>query len=306
VPKTDVKKLPAALIVNTRSRRGAHLFKEAQDALEAASFNLMAAYPVRHPNELIVTVEQALSDGAELIILGSGDGTVSEVVDSLAHHKAILGFLPLGTTNNFARTLGIPLGLKDALLTLSTGKVAKVSLGLVDDDYFANVSAIGLSASIAKMVTNTQKRWLGRLAYAFTGIRAIMRQRPFSAVLTEANGKTRSITAWQIVVANGKFHAGRQLSKRAHIARDSLTVYFVEGTSRWALISAMLGYWLGVDQQLKHVTYFETRSVKITTDPVQQMEIDGEVKTETPIHATLAPGALKIIVPKTFDDNIQG
>ena len=80
VPKTDVKKLPAALIVNTRSRRGAELFDRALDTLKAESFNLTAVYPVRHPSELIATVDRALADGAELIILGSGDGTVSEVV----------------------------------------------------------------------------------------------------------------------------------------------------------------------------------------------------------------------------------
>jgi len=302
VPKTDVKKLPAALIVNTRSRRGAELFDQALDALKAESFNLVAIYPVRHPDELIATVERALAEGAELIILGSGDGTVSEVVDSLAHHKAILGFLPLGTTNNFARTLSIPLTVDGAIKTLHTGKVAKVGLGLVDDDYFANVAAIGLSASIAKMVTNTQKRWLGRSAYLVTGIRAIARQRPFKATFKTAEGTLKDISAWQIVIANGKFHAGRELSKNAHIAKERLTVYYVEGASRWQLISALIGYWLGTDAQLKHVTYFETSSIEIKTEPIQRLEIDGELKAETPIRVRLAPAALKVIVPNHFSD----
>lgn len=300
MPKDDIRKLPAALIVNTHSRRGAALFDQAHSALESASFNLVAAHPVRRPDELISTVEQALSDGAELIILGSGDGTVSEIVDSLAHHKAVLGFLPLGTTNNFARTLGLPLNVEGAIQTLQTGKIVKVGLGLVNDDYFANVSAIGLSASIAKMVTNAQKRWLGRMAYAITGARAILRQRPFTAQLKMANGTTRTISAWQIVIANGKFHAGRPLSKDAHIARESLTVYFVEGTSRWQLLSALVGYWMGSDKYLRHVTYLETTSVEITTDPIQRLEIDGELKATTPVQVALAPASLKVVVPKNF------
>ncbi|HEX6416625.1 MAG TPA: YegS/Rv2252/BmrU family lipid kinase [Candidatus Saccharimonadales bacterium] len=302
MPKTDIKSLSAALIVNTRSRRGADLFDQALNTLKAESFNLTAVYPVKHPAELIATVERALSEGAELIILGSGDGTVSEVVDALAHHKAILGFLPLGTTNNFVRTLSIPLTVDGAIKTLHTGKVAKVGLGLVDDDYFANVSAIGLSASIAKMVTNTQKRWLGRFAYLITGIRAIARQKPFKATLKSAEGTLKNISAWQIVIANGKFHAGRELSKGAHIAKERLTVYYVEGTSRWQLISALVGYWLGIDAQLKHVTYFETSSIEILTDPMQRLEIDGELKAETPVRVRLAPAALKVIVPDHFND----
>lgn len=306
MPTNAVKKMPAALIVNTRSRRGAALFEKALKMLQAESFNLVAVHPVRNPSELIQTVEQALGDGAELIILGSGDGTVSEVVDSLAHHKAVLGFLPLGTTNNFARSLGLPLSIEGAIKTLHTGKVMRVGLGQANDDYFANVSAIGLSVAIASMVTNKQKRLLGRLAYAITGIRAILRQRPFRAELKTAEGNIKSISAWQIVVANGTFHAGRRLSKRAHIAKETLVVYIVEGATRFQLLIALFGYWLNIDNRLRHVTYFETRSIRITADPVQSIEIDGELKASTPVRVSLAPGALKVIVPNHFTEVTSG
>ena len=88
------------------------------------------------------------------------------------------------------------------------------------------------------------------------------------------------------------------------VLKEKLTVYYVEGTSRWQLISALFGYWLGTDAQLQHVTYFETTSIEIRTDPIQRLEIDGELKAETPVRVRLAPAALKVIVPDHFRDQV--
>lgn len=300
----NVRNMPAALIVNTRSRKGAAFFKAARQVLRDEGFNLVGIYPVRRPRELVATAKKALDeDGAELIILGSGDGTVSEVVDVLAHHRATLAFLPLGTTNNFARTLGIPLDFDGVIKTLLDGKTARVDLGLVNDDYFANICAAGLSASIARMVSHQQKRWLGRTAYALTGVRALLKQRPFQAEITDETGKMRRVTAWQIVVANGRFHAGRPLDDSAHITSGSLVVYSIEGASRLGMLRALVGYVLGNDRQLPHVRYAQVKTVSVATDPVQTVEVDGELKAVTPFTAKLAPGALKIIVPKNFQNN---
>src|ERR687894_1278782 len=100
----------AALVVNTRSRSGEQTFFEAIDRLAELGVPLGATYAIRDPVRLPETVREVLHKGSEyrLLILGGGDGSVSSVVDFLAHHDVILGLLPLGTANDFARTLGIP------------------------------------------------------------------------------------------------------------------------------------------------------------------------------------------------------
>src|SRR3712207_3566841 len=126
----------AALIVNTRSRSGEQTFFDALDRLQEMGVPLGATYAIRDPARLPETVREVLGDGSDhrLLILGGGDGSVSSVVDFLAHHEVVLGLLPLGTANDFARTLGIPADIEGACRTIAGGKTVDVDLGLAGDN----------------------------------------------------------------------------------------------------------------------------------------------------------------------------
>ena len=103
-----------------------------------------------------------MDSGADLIAVGGGDGTLSEATHQLAHRDVCLGVLPLGTTNNFARSLGLPLHLPAALHILTEGKVADVDLGHVAGRHFANLTSLGLSVQVAQHVPHQLKRiWVG-------------------------------------------------------------------------------------------------------------------------------------------------
>src|SRR5690242_18809603 len=95
----------AVLVVNTRSRSGRDLYADAKRLLTRAGLRIDAAYPVRDPVRLPEIVQGAIAQGHKLIIVGGGDGTISSVVDCFAHRDTVLGILPLGTANSFARAL---------------------------------------------------------------------------------------------------------------------------------------------------------------------------------------------------------
>jgi hypothetical protein len=98
-----------------------------------------------------------VNSGADLIVVGGGDGTLSEATHQLAHRDVCLGVLPLGTTNNFARSLGLPLNLSGALRTLTQGKVANVDLGHVTGRHYANLTSLGMSVQVAQHVPHRLK-----------------------------------------------------------------------------------------------------------------------------------------------------
>jgi diacylglycerol kinase family enzyme len=125
------------LVVNTRSRRGRGHYEVARGLLSTARFDLLACFGVDQPGQLAGALTAATALRPDLLIAGGGDGTISEAARHLAHRDIALGVLPLGTTNNFARTLGIPLNLPTASTVLTDGKVADVDLGLVGDYPFA-------------------------------------------------------------------------------------------------------------------------------------------------------------------------
>ncbi len=119
----------------------------------------------------------AVADGAELVIAGGGDGTVSAAAGALAGTQSVLGVLPLGTLNHFARDLGIPLDLADAAKLIAEGKSRKVDLGEVNGRTFINNSAIGIYPLMV-LDRDSQQMRMGRskrLAMAVAAARTLLR-----------------------------------------------------------------------------------------------------------------------------------
>jgi hypothetical protein len=172
-----------ALVVNVRSRRGRRHYPAVCRQLSVAGFDLLDLHPVADPRHLPDALAAAADSGADLVVVGGGDGTLSEATHQLAHRDVCLGVLPLGTTNNFARSLGLPLHLPGALRILVEGKVADVDLGHVAGRHFANLTSLGLSVQVAEHVPHQLKRILGRAAYPLTALALLPGHRPFTARL---------------------------------------------------------------------------------------------------------------------------
>src|SRR3712207_3330354 len=191
----SIASLRAALIVNTRSRTGERTFFQALDRLQDLGVTLGPTYAVRDPVRLPETVRDVLDGGSEyrLLILGGGDGSVSSVVDFLAHHDVILGLLPLGTANDFARTLGIPSNVEGACQTIASGKIVDVDLGLAGDNYYVNVASVGLGVEATRALSPWMKKSVGPLAYPAAAIKAFLKHEPFSARLTFPDGDQESV-----------------------------------------------------------------------------------------------------------------
>jgi len=154
----------AALIVNAKSRKGQALFERACTALSGLPYPV-DAHAVENPEDLVETVRNALAKKPQLVILGGGDGTISGLVDLLVGQDVVLGVLPLGTANSFARTLGLPMDVEGAIEAIRTGVRKRIDLGRIDGDYFANCAAMGISPQIAETVPHGLKKVLGRIGY---------------------------------------------------------------------------------------------------------------------------------------------
>jgi diacylglycerol kinase family enzyme len=121
-----------ALVVNGAARRGALAYEPARRALTASGAVVIRSYLV-DPPQIARVVAEAVAAGCGLVVVGGGDGTVSGVAGLLADlptgQRPVLAVLPLGTANDFARTLDLPADLAGAAGALATGKVVDVDLG---------------------------------------------------------------------------------------------------------------------------------------------------------------------------------
>jgi YegS/Rv2252/BmrU family lipid kinase len=291
----------AVLVVNTRSRKGAFAYRRAKELLVRYGYTLDAAFPVRDPARLPEVVQGLVEAGHRLIVVGGGDGTLSSIVDLLAHREVALGLLPLGTANSFARELGIPISLEAAIEVIAQGRVADVDLALVNGDYFVNTATLGLAPAIAKSTPHGLKKYLGRTAYLIVGAVKFLSFRPFRVRIVEG-GRRMEMDALQVLIANGRYLGGIVVAHDASPESRSVLVQIVVGDSRWNLVRAWWAAAIGRRPDPGTVAEFATSDAVIETEPRQYVSIDGEVAAQTPIHLTVAREALNVIVPAAFDD----
>ncbi len=286
----------AVLVVNAHSRRGDALFREARAKLEQAGVNLLAAHAVKDPSKLNETVRQAIAEGAPMVIVGGGDGSLSGTVDDVVDRDCVFALLPLGTANSFARTLGIPLDLDGAVRTIANGKRRRIDLGIVNGDYFANCASMGLSPMIGDTVPHKLKRYLGRFGYLVWAIWCLVRFRPFK--LTVDNGQEkRTVWATEVRIANGPYHGGVELVEEAEVDSGELVVQAVTGRSMSRLIWDWVAKFFKLPGRGAAAEEFYGRRLLVDTKPRLKISIDGEVLTKTPAVVEVAQRAIEVVVP---------
>ena len=286
----------AVLVINAHSRRGRALFRDAVCKLEAAGIALIDSHAVRDPRELAPTVRAAIHDGAPMVIVGGGDGSLSGAVDELVDRDCVFALLPLGTANSFARTLGVPLDLDGAIDVIATGRRRRIDLGIINGDYFANCAAMGLAPMIGEGIPPGLKRRLGRIGYFAWAVWCLIRFHPFR--LTVDDGKTRQ-TLWaaEVRIANGGFHGGVELVERADVASGEIVVQAVRGRSSLPLIWDWFAKYWRLPARHAATEEFHARRLRVETRPRQRISIDGEVVARTPATVEVAERAIEIVVP---------
>jgi diacylglycerol kinase (ATP) len=298
----DTSRERAALIVNTRSRSGERAFFRALDRLQELGVPLGVTYAIRDPARLPETVQEVIGSDYRLLILGGGDGSVSSVVDFLANRDMVLGLLPLGTANDFARTLEIPQDIEDACLTMADGKVVDVDLGLAGDNYYVNVASVGLGVETTRALSPWLKKSAGPLAYPVAAVRAFLRHKPFSARLTFPDGDhapEEYQRLLQVAVGNGRFYGGGMVvAPESGIDDRTLDIYAIELGRQRDLLGVARYLKSGDFIKMDNVHHFRTSRVRLETEPDLPINIDGELVTRTPQEFSVVQNALKVLVPK--------
>jgi diacylglycerol kinase family enzyme len=251
--------------------------------------------------DVMAAVDRALQAGVELVVAGGGDGTQSAVASRLAGTKAVMGVLPLGTLNHFAKDLHIPLDLRQAIGTLTSGRVVEVDVGEVNGRVFINNSSIGLYPEIVRARELQQLR-LGKskwraLASAFV---RVTRGRPALAVRVEsATDRQVSRTPFVFIGNNRYTMEGFHIGARESLQQGELALYMGRRSGRlgllWLAMRALAHRLDGADdfQTIVGPAFvIETSAARV------RVAADGEVlMLDTPLHYRLRPRALRVLVP---------
>ena len=234
-----------------------------------------------------------------LIVSGGGDGTVAAVAAALVGTDAVLGVLPMGTLNHFAKDLAIPLELEKAVQTLFTGKVARVDVGEVNGRIFLNNSSIGFYPRVVQERERQQRQGRSKwLAFAQAGALIFKQSRTLHVEL-DGDDTHQSYDTPFVFVGNNRYTvAGMEIGTRAALDGGKLWICTAPYAGRLRLLALAGEALLGLVRDADLAT-FETDKADIRVNRAHvQVATDGEINLmQTPLHYRIRPAALRVMVP---------
>jgi diacylglycerol kinase family enzyme len=276
---------------------------------EARIIELFGAYcetpRIVHPNgqhDIAVIARDAASSGERIIVAAGGDGTISGVAAELVGTDKILGVLPIGTLNHFAKDLRIPLDLEAAVRTIGEENVAAVDVGEVNGRIFLNNSNLGLYPNIVSRREAQQQRLSrGKWPAFFWATVQALRRFPFLDLRVTFEGRQITRRTAFLFVGNNEYKiAGFNLGSRACVNAGKLGLYLTQRTGRLGLFRLAFHALFGRVDQAKDFDVFCVAEAHIETRKRRLLvALDGEVEwMDTPLDYRIRPGALRVLVPR--------
>jgi diacylglycerol kinase family enzyme len=251
--------------------------------------------------EMIATARRALEQGAAMVAAGGGDGTINAVASVMVGSGVRFGVLPLGTLNHFAKDLGIPLDLDEAVRNLATGVPRQVDVGEVNERIFLNNSSLGLYPDIVRDREKQQHR-LGRGKWpaAVWATLAALRRYPFLSMRLTVNGKTLARRTPFVFIGNNRYKMeGLSIGERDHLDDGLLSLYVPQHPTRLGLLRFAVDALFGKLGSERDFDVLESSGFEIDTHHARlHVATDGEVTQMTPpLRYRVRPGALTVLVP---------
>ncbi len=295
------------IVLNPAAGRGQgrHNRTKLEELLTQSAAALPASSPVTW--EIVETsksgdgtrlASQAVERGAEAVVAAGGDGTLGEVVNGIAQSGAHLGLLPLGTGNDFARSLGLHNDLARAVHTLFHGTPQPVDLGRTQNRWFINVAGCGFDAIVAERVNRGIRFLHGTSAYLAAVAQSLLTLRPVPMELT-LDGEIRKVRGVLCAVANAPMYGGgMKIAPQAQIDDGWLDICLIGDASKLEFIRAFPRVFAGTHDTHPKVTMFRARHILIESEPFLPVLVDGEVIGTTPAEFTITPSALQLLLPQ--------
>jgi diacylglycerol kinase family enzyme len=256
----------------------------------------------RTGSEIADLARRAASSNSSLVVAGGGDGTINAIASELVGTDKILGVLPLGTLNHFAKDMGISLDLRTAARAIVDGRVVEIDVGEVNGRIFLNNSSLGLYPSLVHH--RQQRERLGYRkwpAFVWAGL-TVLRRYPFVAVRLSANGKELHRKTPFVFIGNNEYEMESfDIGTRACLDAGRLCLYVTNETSRVGLVRlglrALFGKLRGSDD---FITICAPEVQVDARKPLVRVSTDGEVTMmNSPLHYRVLPASLRVLVAKS-------
>jgi diacylglycerol kinase family enzyme len=253
------------------------------------------------PAGLPAAVERAARSDGDVVVVGGGDGTLNSGATVLAGGQKPLGILPLGSLNHFAKDLGIPMDLEDAVRTVVAGHVRAVDLAEVNGRFFLNNSSIGIYPEVVREREDIQDQGTGSKKRAtLRAAVAQLRRFPMVTVTLRLPDRALRVTSPLVFIGNNRYEMKLlAIGRRPHLDRGELWLYVARDRSRLGLLGlaarALLGRLDAADFESVGLPWLDVETLWRRS---LRVALDGEVvRLATPLRYRVHPRALRVLAP---------
>ncbi len=252
-------------------------------------------------DEIVRLARKAAAGDAEVVVAGGGDGTISSIASEIIDTGKILGILPLGTLNHFAKDLQIPLELEGAVQTIIAGHSEAIDFAEVNDQIFLNNSSLGLYPNIVREREKGQRLGRGKWPAFVWAALSVLRRYPFLEMRLNVEGEELTLKTPFVFIGNNEYLMETlNIGGRASLNSGKLSIYATNRMSRLGLVRLTLRALFGGLRQEKDFLALHTEEIWLGTKHRRlRVALDGEVTVmEPPLHYRIHPRGLRVLTPE--------
>lgn len=287
------------LIANPAAGRG-RIRRNLPDIVEAfRSVGIADVYHTSEPGEEVALATRALSASASTIVALGGDGTCSGIANAILQSRSgcSLAVIPVGTGNDFAKTLGVEKMSPEAIAELvKKTQPMLIDVGVADGRYFLNSCGFGFDASVLE-ASNRVRFLKGDAVYIYAASRQLFTYRGIDVAPRGAPGVTRG-PMLMVTVSNGRYLGGAfQIAPRASVFDGRLDVCFFSDSNVVERVKLFVGAMRGTHLGMPSVKSASVQELTLSFDSPPFMEMDGELRLarSKTIEIRCVPQALAVI-----------
>jgi len=269
--------------------RAAEVFRQ-----QRVSFEVRESRCAEHLTEL---ARQASEEKPDLIVSAGGDGTHHYVINALYQSGVPLGLLPLGTGNDLAKGIGIPMDAISAAAALLNGPIQEIDLAQAGPVVYGCIAGVGFDSTVTRYA-NDHARWLsGPLAYTWALLRCMSAYRPQQLEIVADGERFSGAVLFAVVGNNSSYGGGMRLAPRAKLDDGLLDVCIVPYLSRLELLRWVPRAYRGEHLNHPGIRYLQARAITLRAAGRMELFGDGEFLQELPVTIQVLPRALRVISP---------
>jgi diacylglycerol kinase (ATP) len=238
----------------------------------------------------------AVRDRCPLVVGVGGDGLINQVASELVGSDTVLGIIPAGVGNDFARGLGIPLDIPQACAALAQGRARRIDIGQANDRYFFSIAAMGFATEVNRKANQFRRLRVSAL-YTVLTVTTIFTTEPRFFTVT-CDGHERHCYSWLIAVGN-TWSCGRGMALVPAARPDDglLDACIVNGMGKLELLSVFPRVFRGTHIYHTGIETLRGREITVRAEGPCEIYADGERIGSLPVVLRAVPQALSVMVP---------